>query len=141
MKSLYVYHLHMGGPDADALEWRALLASRYGQRLQQMGVTHVGSAKEADVVVVTGVLTARNLDSVLQELAAMPSPSAVIAAGDAAVGDGKWSHPHMPGLARHHLGHYVEITVSVPGDPPTPQALIAALAAAAEMLGQKRDTK
>jgi Ni,Fe-hydrogenase III small subunit len=135
MRSLYVYHLHMGGPDSDALEWRALLASRYALRLQQMGVAPVSSASEADVVVVTGLLTARNIDVVLQELASMPSPSVVIAAGDAASGDGKWANMRMPGLSPHNLGHYVEIAVSVPGDPPTPQALIAALAAAAKMVG------
>jgi Ni,Fe-hydrogenase III small subunit len=124
----------MGGPDADVLEWRALLAARYAQRLQQMGVTHVASAREADVVIVTGLLTARNLDAVLEELATMPTPSVVIAAGDAAVGGGKWSRARMPGVWRHHLGHYIEIGVSVPGDPPSPQALIAALAAAAQTL-------
>ena len=125
----------MGGPDADALEWRALLAPRYAQRLQQMGIAHVNSARDADVVVVTGLLTVRNLDAVLGELATIPTPSVVVAAGDAATGGGKWSGAQMPGVARHHLGHYVEIGVAVPGDPPNPQALIAALAAATEMLG------
>ena len=134
MNSLYVYHFHLGGPDGDALEWRALLASKYAQRLVQMGAAMVGSAREADVVVVTGVLTARNLDVVLAELARMPAPSVIVAAGDAATGHGIWSHAHLPGLWRHHLGHYVEIAVSVSGNPPTPQALIAALVAAARRL-------
>jgi Ni,Fe-hydrogenase III small subunit len=136
MKSLYVYHLHMGGPDADALEWRGLMASRYAQKLRQMGVASVGSAREADIVVVTGLLTARNLDAVLTELSGMPARSLIIAAGDLATGGGLWADAiGMPGVWRQHLGHYVEIGVSVAGNPPTPQALIAALAAAADKLG------
>lgn len=134
-KSLHIYHLHIGGADADALEWRALLAPKYAQRLRQMGVTHVESAAEADVVVVTGLLTARNVDAVLTELARTPSPSVVVAAGDAANSGGRWAKAKLPGLSRHHLSYYVEVGVSVPGSPPTPQALIAGLVAAGKMLG------
>ena len=135
-RSLFVYHLHMGGPDAAALEWDALLAPRFAQRLQQMGVVHVSNVSEADVVVVTGLLTARNLDTVLAELARMPSPSVLVSAGDAAINGGEWAKGHMPTLSRHALGYYAEVGVSVPGEPPTPQALIAALAAAAVILGR-----
>ena len=129
-----MYHLHMGGPDADALEWRALKSSRFAPRLRQMGVQHVARASEADVVVLTGVLTARNLDAVLAEVAQMPSPSVLVAAGDAATDGGAWANARMPGLEHYPLSHYVDVQVSVPGEPPTPQALIAALAAAAEIL-------
>src|SRR5438874_1231657 len=89
--SLSVYHLHMGGPDADAIEWQALLSPRFAPRLAQMGVTHVKSAGDADVVVVTGLLTERNLDSALTELASMPSPSVLVAVGDCAINGGSWS--------------------------------------------------
>jgi membrane-bound hydrogenase subunit mbhJ len=135
-RSLYVYHLHMGGPDADAQEWRSLLSPRFAPRLEAMGVSHVASAANADVIVLTGVLTNGNLDAVLEELARMPSPSAIIAAGDAAINGGAWAKAGMPGLSEYSLSHYAEVQVSVPGDPPTPQALIAALAAAAELLAR-----
>lgn len=134
-KSLYVYHLHMDGPDTDALEWRALFSPRFARRLEQMGVTHVSSASEADVVVVTGLLTTENLDAVLVELAGVPSPSVVIAAGDAAINGGIWSRLGMPTLSHHPLSYFVDVQVPVPGDPPTPQELIDGLAKAAELLG------
>ena len=138
-RSLFVYHLHMGGPDSDALEWRALRSSRFAPRLAQMGVQHVENASEADVVVLTGVLTRRNLDAVLTELARVPSPSAVIAAGDAAINGGQWAKLALPGVSEYPLAHYLDAQVTVPGDPPTPQALIAALAAAAEILLKPRE--
>jgi membrane-bound hydrogenase subunit mbhJ len=135
-RSLFVYHLHMGGPDADAVEWRALLSSRFAPRLEQMGVRHVGSAPEADIVVLTGVVTEGNLDAVLAELAQVPLPSVLVAAGDAAANGAAWAKLELPRLSAHLLSHYADIQVSVPGAPPTPQALIAAIAAAAEALGR-----
>jgi Ni,Fe-hydrogenase III small subunit len=135
-RSLHVYHLHMGGPDADALEWKALLSPRFAPRLAQMGVTYVAEPSNADVIVLTGLLTEHNLDGVLAELARMPAPSAIVAAGDAATNGGAWARLNMPGIARHPLTHYADVHVSVPGYPPTPQALIAALAAAAEILSR-----
>ena len=81
-RSLYVYHLHMGGPDGAAIEWRSLLSPRFATRLEQAGVRHVSSPEGADVVVLTGLLTARNLDAVLSALSRVPSPAVLVAAGD-----------------------------------------------------------
>src|ERR671934_2153444 len=95
-KSLYVYHLHMGGPDVDALEWRSVRSPRFAPRLEQAGVTHVYSPAEADVVIITGLLLARNLDAVLAELARVPSPAVLVAAGDAAINRGPRGRPRPP---------------------------------------------
>jgi Ni,Fe-hydrogenase III small subunit len=99
-------------------------------------VTEVDSAAQADVVVVTGLLTLRNLDSVLAALATTPSPSVLVAAGDSVINPKGWSSLKIPGLPTHPLNHYVEVQISVPGNPPTPQALIVAIAAAAKLLSQ-----
>src|SRR4051812_46966397 len=90
-KSLYVYHLHMGGPDVDALEWQSLRSPRFAPRLEQTGVTHVNSPADADVVILTGLLLARNVDAVLGELSRVPSPAVLVAAGDAAISGGSWA--------------------------------------------------
>lgn len=133
-KSLYVYHLHMGGADADALEWRSLQAPRFQLKLRRSGVRFVASVSDADVVTVTGLLTAHNLDSVLAQLAEMPSPSVLVTVGDAAAGGGVWAGTEMPGLAPYPLSHYADVSLFVPGSPPTPQALLAALDAAARLV-------
>src|SRR5687768_15577981 len=140
----------MGGPDAAAVEWSALYAPRFEARIRHSNVEHVASAADADVVVVTGLLTARNLDAVLVELATMPSPSVLVAAGDSAIspsgitnyelritGDQHSSIRNSP--ASFPLSHYADVHISVPGNPPSPQALIAALAAASNLLSQPRD--
>ncbi len=93
-----------------------------------MGLTEAASPDEADVVMVTGVLTERNRDSVIKELARMPASSSLVVAGDAAIDGGAWAD--MPGLCEYPLSHYVDVQITVPGSPPTPQALLAALGAA-----------
>jgi Ni,Fe-hydrogenase III small subunit len=123
-RSVGLYHLHMGGPDGDAAACGALLAPRFEMRLRDMGARFVGSAGEADIMLVTGLLLARNLDAALRELAALPQPSAIIAVGDAAIDGGQWARLEMPGLAAYPLSHYVDIAFRVPGDPATPQEIV-----------------
>ena len=135
-RSLFVYHLHMGGPNTDALEWQALLSPRFEPRLRSMGITHVWSAADADVVVVTGLLLQNNIEAVLTELAKVPSPSVLIAAGDSAINGGTWANAGLPGLSPHPLLHYTDVNITVPGERVTPQALLAALAAAAKHLSR-----
>jgi Ni,Fe-hydrogenase III small subunit len=136
LRSIAIYHLHMGGPDADAVEWRALMSPRFEGRLKGMGARFVDSALDADVMVVTGLLLTASMDDVLAEIAGLPTPSVLVAAGDNAINGGQWARLEMPGLDAHHLQHYAEVQITVPGDPPTPQALIAALAAAAELMAR-----
>jgi membrane-bound hydrogenase subunit mbhJ len=133
-RSVSIYHLHMGGPDGDALEWQALKAPRFEARLKTIGVRFAASAWDADIVVITGLLLLGNVDRVLQELSNVPQPVVLVTAGDCAINGGQWAKLDMPGLSPYPLSHYADIQISVPGDPPTPQALIAAIAAAAERL-------
>ena len=124
----------MGGADADALEWRALLAPRYAVQVRHLGISLVGLAAVADVVVVTGLLTARNLDRVMEELAAMPTPSVLVAAGDAAIDGGVAVRNGLPGLAPYPLAHYADVSLHVPGSPLSPNALLGALRAAVRLI-------
>jgi Ni,Fe-hydrogenase III small subunit len=135
-RSLFVYALHMGGPDADALEVEDLLSSRYANRLEQLGVTFVPGPERADIVVATGLLTEGNMSAVFEALGRVPSPSVLVAAGDAAVSGSLWSRADLPAVSAHPLSHFAEVTLTVPGDPPTPQALVAAISAAAQSLAR-----
>lgn len=129
-RSLSVCLLHMGGPNGDALEWEALFTPHFLQRLRKMGVRRVSSVEQAEIVVVTGLLTESNIDGVLAALSTLPASSTLIVAGDAAINGGIWSRVDMPGLSEYPLSHYVDVQITVPGSPPTPQALLAALVAA-----------
>lgn len=127
-RSIAVYHLHMGGPDGDGAACGALLAPRFEVRLGDMGVRFVRSAREADIMLLTGLLLSRNLDDTLREIASLPQPSTIMLVGDAAINGGQWAKLEMPGLSAYPLSHYADIPVRVPGDPPTPQEIIGAIA-------------
>ena len=126
-KSIAIYHLHMGGPDGDASACASLLAPRFEVRLRDMGARFVRSAGEADIMLLTGLLLGRNLDSTLREIASLPQPSMIIAVGDGAINGGQWAKLEMPGLSSYPLSHYADIAFRVPGDPPAPQEIIAAI--------------
>jgi Ni,Fe-hydrogenase III small subunit len=119
----------MGGWNGDALEWEALLSPRFLPRLLKLGVEIVATPQEANVLVVTGLLTLGNLDAVLQEIARMSQPSVLVAAGDAAIDGGIWARLDLPGLAPYPLSHYADVHITIPGNPPSPQALLVALTA------------
>jgi Ni,Fe-hydrogenase III small subunit len=91
-------------------------------------VRFVSSAGEADIMLLTGLLLTRNLDPTLREIASLPQPSTIIAVGDSAINGGQWAKLEMPGLAMYPLSHYVDVAFRVPGDPPTPQEIISAIA-------------
>jgi Ni,Fe-hydrogenase III small subunit len=78
-------------------------------------------------MLVTGLLLTRNLDATLREMASLPQPSVIVVVGDAAIDGGQWARLEMPGLAEYPLSHYADIGFHVPGDPPTPQEIIAVI--------------
>jgi Ni,Fe-hydrogenase III small subunit len=90
---------------------------RYGARL-------VASPRHADALMVTGPVT-RNMEVALRRThAAVPQPCLVIALGDCARDCGVFKGAH--GVAGA-VGDIVPVDVEVPGCPPEPEAIIAAL--------------
>jgi len=92
-------------------------AERYGARL-------VASPRHADVVLVTGVVT-RNMAAPLRRtVEATPHPRVVIAIGDCARNCGVFAGGY--GVVGS-VADVVPVDLSVPGCPPSPEAIIEAL--------------
>lgn len=92
-------------------------AERYGARL-------VASPRHADVVLVTGVVT-RNMAAPLRRtVEATPNPRVVVAIGDCARDCGVFAGGY--GVAGS-VADVVPVDLSVPGCPPSPDAIIEAL--------------
>ena len=90
---------------------------RYGARL-------VASPRHADVLLVTGVVT-RNMEApLLRTVEATPRPRVVVAVGDCAVDGGLLGEGY--GVVGP-VGQVVEVDLVVPGCPPEPEAIVAAL--------------
>lgn len=92
-------------------------AERYGARL-------VASPRHADALLVTGPVT-RNMEVALRRThEAVPEPRLVVACGDCALNCGVFAGGY--GVAGA-VSDIVPVDVAVPGCPPPPEAIIAAL--------------
>lgn len=92
-------------------------AERYGLRL-------VASPRHADALLVTGPVTCNMADPLRHTFEAVPAPKRVVAVGDCALNCGVFAGGH--GVAGA-VGDVIPVDVEVPGCPPTPEVLIAAL--------------
>jgi formate hydrogenlyase subunit 7 len=120
--SAQVRHVDCGSCNGCEVEVGAVFgpvydADRYGARL-------VASPRHADVLLVTGVVTHNMREPLRRTVEATPRPRVVVAVGDCAV-DG--------GLFRGGYGvvgpvdDVVAVDLTVPGCPPEPEAIVAAL--------------
>jgi Ni,Fe-hydrogenase III small subunit len=92
-------------------------AERYGARL-------VASPRHADAVMVTGVVTRNMAEPLRRTVDAMPEPGLVVAVGDCACDCGVFAGAYGVHGA---VGGVVAVDLGVPGCPPRPEAIVAAL--------------
>lgn len=92
-------------------------AERYGARL-------VASPRHADVLLVTGVVTRNMAEPLRRTLDAVSEPRLVVAVGDCARNCGVFAGAYGVVGA---VGDVVPVDLEVPGCPPRPDAIVAAL--------------
>ena len=120
--SIQVRHVDAGSCNGCEIE----IASAFGPvyDLERYGVRLVASPRHADVLLVTGPVTHNMRDPLLKAYEAMPAPKRVVALGDCARDCGVFAGAYGVFGA---VSDVVPVDVSVPGCPPTPEAIIAAL--------------
>ncbi len=121
-RSLAVRHVDAGSCNGCEHEL-TLTASPYYD-LQRHGFGVVASPRHADVLLVTGPVTRRMHEPLLAAYRAMPEPRLVAALGDCALGC------NVLGSAEEIVGPLeavLPVDVRIPGCPPTPDAIVAAL--------------
>ena len=120
--SIQVRHVDAGSCNGCEIE----IASAFGPvyDLERYGVRLVASPRHADVLLVTGPVTHNMRDPLLKAYEAMPAPKLVVALGDCARDCGVFAGAYGVFGA---VSEVVPVDVSVPGCPPTPEAIIAAL--------------
>jgi Ni,Fe-hydrogenase III small subunit len=92
-------------------------AERYGARL-------VASPRHADALLVTGPVTRNMAEPLRRTYDAVPAPKLVVAVGDCARNCGAFAGAY--GVAGS-VGDIVDVDVEIPGCPPPPDAIVAAL--------------
>jgi len=120
--SVQVRHVDAGSCNGCEIE----IASAFGPvyDLERYGVRLVASPRHADALLVTGPVTHNMRDPLVKAYEAMPAPKRVVALGDCARDCGIFADAYGVFGA---VSDVVPVDVSVPGCPPTPEAIIAAL--------------
>ncbi|HUA03223.1 MAG TPA: hypothetical protein VMB27_04915 [Solirubrobacteraceae bacterium] len=117
-RSLHIRHVDAGSDGAVEQEIAALLNPYYD--MQRLGLFFTASPRHADVLLVTGPVTKPMEAPLRRAYEAMPDPRVVVAAGTDACSGSIWTEPEVLG----GVDRVLPVDVYVPGDPPTPVALL-----------------
>ncbi len=130
-RSPWVYVLNAGSCNGCDIEIGACLSPRYD--LEQIGGLRQGSPKHVDILLITGPMTLRSAEAVRSIYEQIPEPKAVVAVGSCpATGNVFAGSPTVEdGVLRR-----IPVDVFVPGCPPRPQAILAGIREAADLLAQ-----
>jgi membrane-bound hydrogenase subunit mbhJ len=132
-RSPWVYCLNTGACNGCDIEIAASLTPRYDA--EQLGVQREGSPKHADILVVSGPVTLRTRDALLDIYYQMPRPKAVVAIGSCpASGNVFAGSPTVFGAVEQ----FIPVDVYVAGCPPRPQSILRGIAQAAQILAEGR---
>lgn len=131
--SPWLYRINAGSCNGCDVELATTaLIPRYD--VERLGCKYCGSPKHADIVLVTGPLTARVKDKVLRVYNEIPEPKVVVAVGICPISGGVFRDSYS---VKHTLDNFIPVDVNVPGCPPRPQAIIDGIAKAIEIWKEK----
>jgi Ni,Fe-hydrogenase III small subunit len=120
--ALQLRHVDAGSCNGCEHELQATMSPFYD--LARLGLSITASPRHADLLLVTGPVTTRMRVPLERAYAAMSEPRLVAAMGDCALGCGLLGDPgEMVGRVEDVL----PVDVRIPGCPPTPDAIAAAL--------------
>jgi Ni,Fe-hydrogenase III small subunit len=121
-KSLWVFHLSTGSCNNCDIEILDCLTPRFD--IERFGMVLVGSPKHADVLLVTGIVTKKNVARVKKIYQQVPKPCIVVAIGSCPLSGGIFRTGYnMAGP----LNKIIPVDVYIPGCPPKPEAMIAGI--------------
>jgi Ni,Fe-hydrogenase III small subunit len=120
--ALAVRHVDAGSCNGCEHELTAASGPHYD--LARFGLAVAASPRHADVLLVTGPVTANMREALLRAHESMPEPRLVAALGDCALGCGVLGSADA--LAGP-LEDLLPVAVRIPGCPPTPEQIIGAL--------------
>ena len=120
--SLQLRHVDAGSCNGCELEITGAFSPVYDA--ERFGARLIASPRHADGILATGVVTHNMLQPLLNTLDAVPEPRVVIAVGDCACNGGVFAKGY--GVVGS-VADVVDVDVQVPGCPPTPDQIVAAL--------------
>jgi Ni,Fe-hydrogenase III small subunit len=131
-RSPWLFHMNTGSCNGCDIEIVACLTPRYD--VEQLGIQLKGSPRHADILCVSGPVTSNTAEAVRTVYAQVPEPKAVVAIGSCPASTNVFvGSPRVVGPLNKHI----PVDVFVPGCPPRPDAIIAGIAKAVEILADR----
>jgi Ni,Fe-hydrogenase III small subunit len=128
-KSPWLYRINAGSCNGCDVELATTaLIPRYD--VERLGCKYCGSPKHADIVLITGPITAIVKEKVMRVYNEIPDPKVVVAVGICPISGGVFRDSYA---IENTLDAFIPVDVNVPGCPPRPQAIIDGIAKAIEI--------
>jgi Ni,Fe-hydrogenase III small subunit len=102
--------------------------------LERFGVINTGNPKQSDIFLVTGPVTYRSRERLVELYSQIPEPKVVIAVGSCTATGGVFRGMYN---VEDGIDRYIPVDVYVPGCASTPQLIIDAIVIALEILETK----
>jgi len=131
-KSPWILHYNAGSCNGCDIEILAALGPRFD--LERFGVINTGNPKQSDIFLVTGPVTYRSRERLVELYCQIPEPKVVIAVGSCTAAGGVFRGMYN---VEDGIDRYIPVDVYVPGCASSPQLIIDALVKAAAILETK----
>ena len=118
-KSPWISFIDLGGCNGCTLEVIEAVTPKYD--LERFGIKIVGNPKHADILVVSGTITTKSLESLKMIISQVSKPYYVIALGSCAISGGI---TRLSYNSKGPLDSIVNVDMYIPGCPPKPEAII-----------------
>ncbi len=132
-KSPWIFHINAGSCNGCDIELVSVLTPRYDA--ERLGFRLTGTPRQADIVVVSGPVTLQSRDRLIRTLEQVPQPRVVVSLGSCPRSGNVFKGSYA---IDGPLEKWTHVDVSVAGCTPKPEAIVAALAQATQILEQKR---
>ncbi|MFA5146757.1 MAG: NADH-quinone oxidoreductase subunit NuoB [Candidatus Omnitrophota bacterium] len=133
-RSIYVFHVSSGSCNNCDIEIIDCLTPRFD--LERLGIVLVGSVKHADVLLCTGSANKMTIPLIKKLYDQMPKPGFVIAWGACGSSRGLFKDSYNTGTP---LDEVIPVDMYIPGCPPKPEAVLAALVKLVNKIRAKKE--
>ena len=131
-KSPWILHYNAGSCNGCDIEILACLSPKYD--IERFGVINTGNPKQSDIFLVTGPVTYRSRERLIELYTQMPEPKVVIAVGSCSCTGGVFRDMYN---VEDGVDRYIPVDVYVPGCATSPELIIDGMVKALEILEQK----
>ncbi|MCC6302748.1 MAG: NADH-quinone oxidoreductase subunit NuoB [Gammaproteobacteria bacterium] len=121
-RALCIRHIDAGSCNGCELEIHALHNPIYN--LEGLGIRFVASPRHADLLLVTGPVSAHMEVALRRVYDATPDPKLVVALGDCGCTGGVFGESYA---CRGRVSNIIPVDVAVPGCPPAPNSILTAI--------------